>query len=87
MLSAIALGRAAFGLLLLVSFSLGLAIVLVAIGALVVYAKNLLPKSSGSRARAAFRWLSAASAAIVIIIGLLMTGVSAGILQSRWIAY
>ena len=87
MLSAIALGRAAFGLLLLVAFSLGLAIVLVAIGVLVVYAKHLLPKSSGSRTGVAVRWLSAASAAVVIIIGLLMTGVSAGILQSRWIAY
>jgi ABC-type nickel/cobalt efflux system permease component RcnA len=87
MLSAIALGRAALGLLLLVSFSLGLAIVLVAIGALVVYAKNLFPKSSGAGAGTAFRWLSAASAAVVIVIGLLMTGVSAGILQSRWIAY
>jgi ABC-type nickel/cobalt efflux system permease component RcnA len=85
MLSAIALGRAGFGLLLLVAFSLGLAIVLVAIGALVVYAKNLLPKSSGSWT--GFRWLSTASAAVVIVIGLLMTGVSAGILQSRWIAF
>ena len=87
MLSAIALGRAAFGLLLLVAFSLGLAIVLVAIGVLVVYAKHLLPKSSGSRTGAAVRWLSTASAAVVIVIGLLMTGVSAGILQSRWIAW
>ncbi len=87
MLSAIALGRAGFGLLLLVSFSLGLAIVLVAIGVLVIYAKDLFPKSRGSRAGAAFRWLSTASAAVVIIIGLLMTGVSAGILQSRWMAY
>lgn len=87
MLSAIALGRAGFGLLLLVAFSLGLAIVLVAIGVLVVYAKHLLPKSSGARTGAAVRWLSTASAAAVIIMGLLMTGVSAGILQSRWIAY
>jgi ABC-type nickel/cobalt efflux system permease component RcnA len=87
MLSAIALGRAGLGLLLLVSFSLGLAIVLVAIGALVVYAKHLLPNSTGSRASAAFRWLSTASAAVVIVVGLVMTGVSAGILQARWILY
>jgi len=66
-------------------FSLGLAIVQVAIGALAFYAKNLLVKSSGSRAGAAFRWLCAAS--IVIIIELLMIGVSAGILHSRWVAY
>ena len=53
---AIALGRTGFGLLLLVSFSLGLAVVLMAIGGVVLYAKNLLParKPGGS---AFFRWV------------------------------
>ena len=45
LLSAIALGRVALGLLLLVGFSLGLAAVLMGIGMLVLYAKNLLPDS------------------------------------------
>src|SRR5258708_7162558 len=48
LLSAIALRRVGLGLLLLVSFSFGLAIVLMAVGALVIYAKHLLPKTEGS---------------------------------------
>ena len=49
LLSAIALGRVALGLLLLVGFSLGLAAVLMGIGMLVLYAKNLLPDRIGRR--------------------------------------
>jgi nickel/cobalt transporter (NicO) family protein len=74
LLSAIALHRAAFGLVLLVSFSLGLAIVLMAIGMLVLYAKNLLPKRTVEHP--AFRWVQVASAVVVLCIGLLMTVVS-----------
>ena len=44
LLTAISLGHAGKGLLLLVSFSAGLAIVLTAVGATVIYAKNLLPR-------------------------------------------
>ena len=43
LLTAIALRRVGLGLVLLVSFSVGLALVLMAIGVLVIYAKNLLP--------------------------------------------
>jgi len=43
MLSAIALGRPAFGLVLLIGFSSGLALVLMAIGMIALYARNLLP--------------------------------------------
>jgi ABC-type nickel/cobalt efflux system permease component RcnA len=64
LLTAIALRRVGLGLLLLVSFSLGLALVLMAIGVLVIYAKNLLPSSSGSNPF--FRWMPVASAAIVL---------------------
>ena len=74
LLSAIALHRAAFGLALLVSFSLGLAIVLMAIGMLVLYAKNLLPKRTVEHP--AFRWVQVASAVVVLCIGVLMTAVS-----------
>jgi ABC-type nickel/cobalt efflux system permease component RcnA len=83
LLGAIALGRTGFGLLLLVSFSLGLAVVLMAIGGIVLYAKNLLParKAGGS---AFFRWVAVASPAVVTIVGLIMTAVSLGWIQPRW---
>ena len=84
LLSAIALGRVGLGLILLVSFSLGLALVLMAIGVLVIYAKTLLPDSGGSGAHRFFRWMPIASATIVIVVGLLMTGVSLGWIQPKW---
>jgi ABC-type nickel/cobalt efflux system permease component RcnA len=83
LLSAIALGRVGLGLLLLVAFSLGLAVVLVGIGVVVIYAKNLLPKSTNPHP--AFRWIPVASAAIVMIAGLLMTGASLGWIGQGWI--
>jgi nickel/cobalt transporter (NicO) family protein len=84
LLSAIALRRVGLGLVLLVSFSLGLAIVLMGIGVLVIYAKNLLPERTG--ANPFFRWMPVASAAVVLVLGLLMTGVSLGWIQPKWIA-
>jgi len=82
LLSAIALRRVALGLLLLVSFSLGLALVLMAIGGLVIYAKRLLPDTSKSSGF--FRWMPVASAAVVMVVGLLMTSVSLGWIQPHW---
>jgi nickel/cobalt exporter len=76
LLSAIALRRAGLGLLLLVAFSLGLAIVLMGIGVMVIYAKNLLGARVGTDRSPFFRWMPVASAAVVLLIGLLMTGVS-----------
>jgi ABC-type nickel/cobalt efflux system permease component RcnA len=76
LLSAIALRRAGLGLVLLVAFSLGLAIVLMGIGVVVIYAKNLLGSRAGTAQHPLFRWIPVASAAVVLIIGLLMTGVS-----------
>jgi nickel/cobalt exporter len=84
LLGAIALGRVGLGLLLLLSFSLGLAIVLMGIGILVLYAKNLLPESKRSSSHPLIRWASIASPAIVVIIGILMTGVSLGLIQPKW---
>ncbi len=83
LLGAIALGRTGLGLLLLVSFSLGLAVVLMVIGGVVLYAKSLLPaqKAGGS---AFFRWVAVASPAVVTIIGLVMTAVSLGWIQPKW---
>jgi len=78
LLSSIALGRVAFGLLLLVSFSAGLAIVLMGIGVAVLYAKNLLPDSQKTARHPAFRLIPVFSAALIVCIGLIMTGVSLG---------
>jgi ABC-type nickel/cobalt efflux system permease component RcnA len=68
LLSAMALRRIGFGLLLIVAFSLGLALVLVAIGLLMVYARRLLER---------FRWeggwlqrLPLASSLAMAILGL-----------------
>ncbi len=78
LLGMIALGRVALGLLLLVSFSAGLALVLIAIGIVVLYAKKLIPESKRTARGGAFRWLPLASAAVVVMVGLIMTVVSAG---------
>ena len=78
LLSAIALRRAGLGLVLLVAFSLGLAIVLMGIGVMVIYAKNLVGARTSAAQSPFFRWIPVASAAVVLVIGLLMTGVSLG---------
>jgi nickel/cobalt exporter len=78
MLSAIALGHPGVGLVLLVAFSVGLALVLIAIGALAVYAKHLLPKSEGIGTKPIFRLIPIFSAVVVICLGFVMAAVSAG---------
>ena len=85
LLSAIALGRVGLGLLLLVSFSLGLAGVLMALGAIVLYTKRALPERARHARGAWASWVPVASAAIVAILGVIMTGVSLGWLPSRWL--
>jgi nickel/cobalt transporter (NicO) family protein len=85
LLTAIAMRRVALGLMLLVFFSLGLAIVLMGIGVAVIYAKNLLPASARERT-GFFRWMPVASAAVVLALGVLMTGVSLGWIQPGWMA-
>jgi nickel/cobalt transporter (NicO) family protein len=81
LLSAIALGHAALGLFLLVGFSAGLALVLMAIGALVLYARHLLPKSESAGQHPAFRLVPVFSAVVVVVLGLLMTLTAAGVIQ------
>jgi len=85
LLTAIAMRRVGLGLVLLVFFSLGLAMVLMGIGVIVIYAKNLLPDAGSSRA-GVFRWLPVASACIVLVLGVLMTSVSLGWIQPAWMA-
>jgi len=84
LLGAIALRRVGFGLLLLVSFSAGLAIVLMAIGAIVLFARNLLPERKSSGSNAFFRYVPVASAAIVTVVGIIMTGISLGWIRPSW---
>lgn len=78
LLSSIALGRVGLGLILLVSFSLGLAAVLIAIGAIVLYAKSWLPQGEKTSRHPLFRYLPVASAAVIVCVGLVMTAVSLG---------
>jgi nickel/cobalt exporter len=81
LLSSVALGRVALGLTLLVAFSAGLAVVLSAIGLIVLYAKHLLPDTEKTAASAAFRYVPVASAAIITCAGVIMTGVALGIIR------
>jgi nickel/cobalt transporter (NicO) family protein len=78
MLSAIALGHTALGLILLLAFSMGLAFVLMAIGGLVVYAKNKVPSGKGIINKPVFRLVPIFSAVVVICLGLGMTAFSLG---------
>jgi ABC-type nickel/cobalt efflux system permease component RcnA len=81
LLSSVALGRVGLGMILLVSFSAGLAVVLMTIGVLVLYAKHLLPDSEKASQHPAFRLIPVFSAAVVMCIGLVMTGVSLGVIR------
>jgi ABC-type nickel/cobalt efflux system permease component RcnA len=81
LLSSIALGRVGLGLVLLAAFSLGLAGVLMGIGLVVLYAKHLLPDSQKTSRHAAFRLIPVASAAVIVCVGLIMTGVSLGVIR------
>jgi ABC-type nickel/cobalt efflux system permease component RcnA len=84
LLGAIALGRVGLGLMLLLSFSAGLAMVLMAIGAIVLYAKNLLPERKRSTSGWVFRYVPVASAAILTVVGVVMTGISLGWIRPQW---
>src|SRR5207245_2499478 len=64
LLSSIALGRVGLGLVLLVSFSAGLAAVLMGIGVMVLYAKHLLPDNQRVASHPAFRLIPVFSAAV-----------------------
>ena len=80
LLSAIAIGRVGLGLVLLIAFSLGLAGVLMAIGMLVIYAKNWLPESSKNAEHPLLIFAPVASAFVILCVGMLMTAASL-----RWI--
>jgi nickel/cobalt exporter len=79
LLSSVALGRVGLGLILLVAFSAGLAVVLSGIGLAVLYAKHLLPDTEKASGHAAFRYLPVASAAVITVVGVVMTAVAVGV--------
>jgi len=81
LLSSVALGRVGLGLTLLLAFSAGLAVVLMGIGMVVLYAKHLLPDSKKSADNLAFRYLPVASAGVIVCAGVLMTGVALGVIR------
>ena len=60
--------------------------VLMGIGVLVIYAKNLLPGGGNASGNPFFRWMPVASAAVVMVLGMIMTGVSLGWIRPHWIA-
>jgi nickel/cobalt exporter len=85
LLSAIALRRTGFGLLLIVAFSVGLASVLVGIGLLMVHARRLMARVQGDGPLIR-RWLPIASAAVIVALGMTIAVqalMSAGIVQIR----
>jgi len=70
LLAAVALNKTAFGIVLVVAFSLGLAATLTAIGFVFLYARNRLP--SGATAPRWTRIVPLASAAAITLIGALL---------------
>ena len=82
LLGAIALGHAGIGLVLLTAFSAGLAVVLMAIGMAVLYAKERLMRPAAVRDHRMIRLLPVLSSVVVMIVGLLMTLSALGMLRS-----
>ena len=81
LLSAVSIGRTGFGLALLTSFSFGLAVVLMAIGLIVLFAKTLLPESSQVRNNRLFLYVPVISAFVIFCVGMVMTGIAAGLIK------
>jgi ABC-type nickel/cobalt efflux system permease component RcnA len=69
LLSAISLHRVAFGLYLIVAFSFGLAVVLISIGMITVYARRMLSRLP-TEGPLINRWLPAASATAITCLGI-----------------
>ena len=85
LLSAIALHRVGFGLLLIVAFSVGLAGVLIMLGLVMVSARHVLARFQGE-GRLLTRWLPLTSAAVMTVFGMAMIVqalVTAGLVQIR----
>jgi ABC-type nickel/cobalt efflux system permease component RcnA len=72
LLSAVALRRIGFGLLLIMAFSAGLAAVLIALGLLMVGARRFMSRLPGE-GRLVTRWLPLTSAAVITLTGVAIT--------------
>jgi nickel/cobalt exporter len=72
LLSAVSLQRIGFGLLLIVSFSLGLAAVLIGIALLMVYARRFVVRFQGN-GQLTTRWLPLTSSAFIVLFGVGLT--------------
>jgi ABC-type nickel/cobalt efflux system permease component RcnA len=72
LLSAVALQRVGFGLLLIVAFSAGLAAVLIAVGLLVVYARRFAGGFAVGGS-STIRWLPLASSAFIVLFGIALS--------------
>lgn len=73
--STISLGHPKLALLLIMSFSFGMALVLIALGAAMIYAKRWIPDGR-PHAPHGWKWLPVLSAGCVVGIGCLITGLS-----------
>jgi ABC-type nickel/cobalt efflux system permease component RcnA len=85
LLSALALRRIGFGLVLIVAFSVGLAAVLIAIGLVMVYARRFMSRVQGNGPLVT-RWLPLTSAAVITLLGMVIAVqalVAGGIVQVR----
>jgi len=83
LLSAVSMQRIGLGLLLICAFSTGLAVVLVAVGMLMVYARRFMSRFRGEE-RIITRWLPLASSAFILLVGVGLTWqalVSAGLIR------
>ena len=80
LLAAVSVGRTGFGLLLLVSFSLGLALVLMATGLVVLYAKRFFPTAKDRKPNPFFKIMPIVSAAVILLIGVGLTGNALGLI-------
>jgi nickel/cobalt exporter len=69
LLSALSLNRTGFGLFLIVAFSVGLAVVLIGIGLLMVYARHALSHFRGDTPLIT-RWLPLTSSAVITVFGM-----------------
>ena len=68
LLSALSLGRLAFGLVLITAFSVGLAAALIVIGLLMIYARRLMARFQ-AEGPLITRWLPLASSAVMTLLG------------------
>jgi ABC-type nickel/cobalt efflux system permease component RcnA len=85
LLSALALHRVAFGLFLIVAFSIGLAAVLIGMGLVAVYAGRLVSRSR-TDSPLIQRWLPLSSAVMITVLGCMIAVrglMAAGIVHIR----